>query len=85
MTEFIEFSEAVMPSVSTSYEKSHEVIKGDPRIDGPYLDDIRAAQEEEYRNRRNNAANEVSEEDDSAEEEASESEEEDDSKEKENQ
>lgn len=35
------------------HEKAHEVSKGDPRVNGPFLDDIRAAQEEEYRERRN--------------------------------
>lgn len=31
--------------MTTKYHKAHEVVKGDPRIDGPYLDDIRADQE----------------------------------------
>lgn len=31
--------------MATKYYKAHEVDKGDPKIHGPYLDDIRAQQE----------------------------------------
>lgn len=46
-----------------SYENAHAVTKGDPRIDGPYLDDIRAAQEEEYRRQRMAGVSQVRHED----------------------
>lgn len=39
--------------VSNDYKNAHALVdKGDPRTNGPYLDDIRAEQEAEYRNRR---------------------------------
>lgn len=41
-----------LPRVSESYYNAHEVIKGDPAIDGPYLDDINAEREEIYRKNR---------------------------------
>lgn len=44
-----------LPSTSTTYEAAHEVYKGDPRIDGPYLDDIRQAQEDGNRQQRMDA------------------------------
>lgn len=47
----------VLPTVSNAYENSHEVLKGDKRHDGPYLDDIRAEQEEAYRKARHDAIN----------------------------
>lgn len=34
---------------------AHEVVKGDPRIDGPYLDDHNAAYEDARRNARLNS------------------------------
>lgn len=36
----------------TNYYNAHEVKKGDPRINGPYLDDIRAQEEEMRRQAR---------------------------------
>jgi hypothetical protein len=45
-------SKVKLPEVSDTFENAHQVYKGDPRIDGPYLDDIMTAREEEYRNRR---------------------------------
>ena len=38
--------------MTTKYHKAHEVVKGDPRIDGPYLDDIRADEERARREAR---------------------------------
>lgn len=40
------------------HEKAHERDENltDPKTDGPYLDDIRAAQEDAYRNARNKKA-----------------------------
>lgn len=34
------------------YFNAHAVKKGDVRIDGPYLDDVRAAEEDAYREAR---------------------------------
>lgn len=48
-----------------AYENAHEVEKGDPKTDGPYLDDLRAAQEEEYRRQRNHGVSQVRHEDES--------------------
>lgn len=45
-------AKVTLPGVVNTYENAHEVIKGDPRTDGPYLDDIRAAQEDAYREAR---------------------------------
>lgn len=43
---------------SDSYYGAHKLVsKGDPRHNGPYLDDIRAAAEKEYRKMRENAIN----------------------------
>lgn len=37
-------------------ENAHAVLdKGDPKVNGPWLDDVRAAQEESYRKARKNA------------------------------
>lgn len=52
-------NENVARSTGEAYENAHVVQKGDPRIDGPYLDDIRAAQEEEYRRQRNKGVSQV--------------------------
>lgn len=38
-----------LPYVADTYEAAHEVVKGDPSVDGPYLDDIRRAEELKYR------------------------------------
>lgn len=44
--------------VSNSYENAHALVdKGDPRVNGPYLDDVRQAQEDEYRKKRMNELN----------------------------
>lgn len=37
------------------HNQAHAVEKGDPRVDGPYLDDIRADQERAYRESRMHA------------------------------
>lgn len=55
-----------LPYTSDSYEAAHEVVKGDPSVDGPYLDDIRRAENHKYREVREkvlHAADELSEED----------------------
>lgn len=39
--------------MANNYHNPHEVVKGDPRVNGPYLDDILADQERAYRERRN--------------------------------
>lgn len=44
-----------LPRVNTTYENAHEVVKGDPRVDGPYLEEVRereAADLREWRNAR---------------------------------
>lgn len=41
-----------LPEINSGYDEPHKVIKGDPRIDGPYLDDLRAAQEDARREAR---------------------------------
>lgn len=38
---------------------AHHVVKGDPRINGPYLDDIRAEQEDARREGRKKAREKV--------------------------
>jgi hypothetical protein len=45
------------------FESAHAVQKGDPKIDGPYLDDLRAAQEDEYRRQRMKEVSQVRDED----------------------
>lgn len=30
--------------MSVKYENAHEIEKGDPRVDGPYLEDVRLAE-----------------------------------------
>jgi HSP90 family molecular chaperone len=47
-----------LPRVNTTYENAHEVIKGDPRIDGPYLDEVRAREADNLRKWREQAFNE---------------------------
>ena len=42
--------------MANDYHNAHEVVKGDPRVDGPYLDDVRADQERAYREHRNKNA-----------------------------
>lgn len=39
--------------MANDYHKPHEVVKGNPKVDGPYLDDILADQERAYREHRN--------------------------------
>lgn len=39
--------------MANKYHNAHEVVKGNPKVDGPYLDDIVADQERAYRERRN--------------------------------
>ncbi len=39
--------------MANDYHDAHKVVKGDPRVDGPYLDDVRADQERAYREHRN--------------------------------
>lgn len=46
-----------LATVSNSYDNAHEVKKGDPRIDGPYLDDIRASEAEARRKQREEEMN----------------------------
>lgn len=50
-------SKANFSEVSNSYERAHEVKKGDPKFNGPYLDDIRAEQEAAYRAQREKEIN----------------------------
>lgn len=50
-------------SPGEAFENAHAVTKGDPRIDGPYLDDLRAAQEDEYRRQRMRDVSQVRDED----------------------
>lgn len=38
--------------VDQTKNPAHGIVKGDPRIDGPYLDDIDAEHEEAYRKQR---------------------------------
>ncbi len=38
--------------VSNTYENAHEVIKGDPRVDGPYLTDLEEERAERVRDER---------------------------------
>lgn len=40
-----------------NHDKAHAVDKGNPKVDGPYLDDIRRDQERAYRARREAAIN----------------------------
>lgn len=42
--------------MGTKYHNAHEVKKGDPKLNGPYLDDVRAEQEEAYRDARKKAS-----------------------------
>lgn len=43
--------------LSNKHEGAHVLLdKGDPKVNGPYLDDIRAAEEVSYRKARLNAA-----------------------------
>lgn len=44
-------------TVSNSYDNAHEVNKGDVRVDGPYLDDVRTQQQDAYRQRRTEELN----------------------------
>lgn len=45
--------------MAVKHSKPHEVEKGDPRHNGPYLDDIRADQERAYREARMKAMKEA--------------------------
>ena len=42
--------------MAVNYHKAHEVDKGDPKLNGPFLDDIRAEQERAYRERKKGPA-----------------------------
>lgn len=42
--------------MANDYHTPHVVKRDDPRVDGPYLDDIRAEQENAYREFRNVSA-----------------------------
>lgn len=44
--------------MANKYHNAHEVVKGNPKVDGPYLDDIVADQERAYRERRNKTVSE---------------------------
>lgn len=48
-----------LPRVNTTYEGAHEVVKGDPRVDGPYLDEVRAREADDIRRWRNEAKRNV--------------------------
>lgn len=48
-----------LPRVNTTYENAHEVVKGDPRVDGPYLDEVREREAKDLREWRNRRAKDV--------------------------
>lgn len=41
--------------MANNYHNAHKVDKGNPKVNGPFLDDIRADQERAYRERRHAA------------------------------